>query len=875
MGNVQPTARLQHLVSQGFSVAESRRALEAANNDLEAAQNMMLRRRGCFHSTGASMTGNSMSVSPLLASQGRMTMSEPDIEAPADATSSTRLNGPTRSEAVAHMHILARKRRAKEQRTAQAMEAVRYQMAVSLLNGLYTMLSERQRGSWTLNGASLLSLVRRLAVHWSGCVNALTPHAQQLRIRRAVARNMAFDPAIEDTLQVWVELYKFQIDLLGRWPARAAYCVLMVLIAAFVTVWTVVIFPLGFFVALVPYAALLLVAWACHAFVLVACHEVVFMALSMLGLNAFSIAAHTQLGKVPLDDAHHGGVRAVARLFSQPATMRKYRDYCAAQGRGVAFALLQNSVVWYVVLQIDGVAPNKNVFNFVVEHYFGTWLVRLYLCAAAAHFVAACARAHAAPSPRKIELCLRDLSVFYVTTTQPPPPRGGSQPPSPTSTRRAQTSPTSSPQPQPPPSRQPPQSPPPQSSSPLPPQSPPPPPSPPRVQERRVALVDVLCAFVKEEGLARRRMSSEIASAEEHGKGGGGDGGGVGTFAAAFAAAAVVVRAPLAASASAALSHDAEATPLPVDGGGDGGDDGGGDDATHHASGERMGTSALVTGRATRAALGVSSFLGLPSRELWSGMGRGMEAMVAEITASGTAEDRQCLFYILHQKVGSLQKKWAHSGGLVMDAFSDAAAAAADGRAGQMIGYFVDHPSAIKAELLPEHVVALRLYTTAAYRSINVPLRDAGSSGSGRAKPHPWPVTVSYLADGIRKLRAVEADAPDCMENRDYWRGMRDVRITDCFRADGGSEFAPMSTSSDLHVALRYSDRAASRLLFKVLTHSFIERGADLRFLSAFPDEVEYLYPPLTFLQPTGREDAVTIGDVNYSIVEVVPHFAS
>ena len=84
-----------------------------------------------------------------------------------------------------------------------------------------------------------------------------------------------------------------------------------------------------------------------------------------------------------------------------------------------------------------------------------------------------------------------------------------------------------------------------------------------------------------------------------------------------------------------------------------------------------------------------------------------------------------------------------------------------------------------------------------------------------------------------------------------------------------------MSTSSDLSVALRYSDRAASRLLFKVLTHSFIERGADLRFLSAFPDEVEYLYPPLTFLQPTGREDAVTVGDVEYSIVEVVPHFAS
>ena len=76
-------------------------------------------------------------------------------------------------------------------------------------------------------------------------------------------------------------------------------------------------------------------------------------------------------------------------------------------------------------------------------------------------------------------------------------------------------------------------------------------------------------------------------------------------------------------------------------------------------------------------------------------------------------------------------------------------------------------------------------------------------------------------------------------------------------------------------MALRYSDKAARRLLFKVATTSFIERGADLTFLSAFPDEVEYLYPPLTYLQPTGREDTITAGAVAYSVIEVTPHFAS
>ena len=54
-----------------------------------------------------------------------------------------------------------------------------------------------------------------------------------------------------------------------------------------------------------------------------------------------------------------------------------------------------------------------------------------------------------------------------------------------------------------------------------------------------------------------------------------------------------------------------------------------------------------------------------------------------------------------------------------------------------------------------------------------------------------------------------------------------------------------------------------------------MERGADLRFLSAFPEEVEYLYPPLTFLRPSGRRDTILVGDVEYTVVEVEPTFAS
>ena len=44
-----------------------------------------------------------------------------------------------------------------------------------------------------------------------------------------------------------------------------------------------------------------------------------------------------------------------------------------------------------------------------------------------------------------------------------------------------------------------------------------------------------------------------------------------------------------------------------------------------------------------------------------------------------------------------------------MDSFD---AAEGDGREGQPLAYFVQHPSAQKAQLMEEHVIALRLYVS-------------------------------------------------------------------------------------------------------------------------------------------------------------------
>ena len=289
----------------------------------------------------------------------------------------------------------------------------------------------------------------------------------------------------------------------------------------------------------------------------------------------------------------------------------------------------------------------------------------------------------------------------------------------------------------------------------------------------------------------------------------------------------------------------------------------------------------FVLGQPKKAALGVNRILGGSDKELWSGMGRGLQAIRDEFMEHGTDEDRECFEYVVNGTAGSLAKTWPHAGGLVMDEFRSPADE--DGRAGKPLSYFVNHPSALEAELLEEHVVCLRLYTTACYRSLNSPLRErakaeesAGLAASApMPPPHPFKVTIAYLADGIKRLRAVGASRDDRHERRDFWRGMRNVEVPDEFSVDGGTEYAPMSTSSDLSVALAYSNKSEKRLLFKVATNGFIERGADLRFLSAFPNEAEFLYPPLTYLQPTKIRDTICIGQgsekVEYTVIEVEP----
>ena len=94
--------------------------------------------------------------------------------------------------------------------------------------------------------------------------------------------------------------------------------------------------------------------------------------------------------------------------------------------------------------------------------------------------------------------------------------------------------------------------------------------------------------------------------------------------------------------------------------------------------------------------------------------------------------------------------------------------------------------------------------------------------------------------------------AKGCGSEIELWRGMKNVEVKEEFMQErhGGTEVAPMSTTTSLRVALEYC--AGPRpLLFRVKPTSFFSSGAQLAFLSCFPEEAETLFPPLTYLRPT------------------------
>jgi len=132
-------------------------------------------------------------------------------------------------------------------------------------------------------------------------------------------------------------------------------------------------------------------------------------------------------------------------------------------------------------------------------------------------------------------------------------------------------------------------------------------------------------------------------------------------------------------------------------------------------------------------------------------------------------------------------------------------------------------------------------------------------------------MTVYYLDEALRKLRAVRAsmDAKVFAGKTLLWRGMKDMVLSDPqkFKEQGGTEVAPMSTTENKEVALQYSNSVCP-LLFKFKAKG-LSMGVDISYLSVYPKEREVLYPPLTYLMPSGEtemEGNITVYTVKLTI---------
>ena len=66
--------------------------------------------------------------------------------------------------------------------------------------------------------------------------------------------------------------------------------------------------------------------------------------------------------------------------------------------------------------------------------------------------------------------------------------------------------------------------------------------------------------------------------------------------------------------------------------------------------------------------------------------------------------------------------------------------------------------------------------------------------------------------------------------------------------------------------------RAQSSLLLRIDTKNFMVRGPAISFLSAFPAEEEYLFPPLTYLEPTPEGvQTLRVDDATFTVIDVQP----
>ena len=78
-------------------------------------------------------------------------------------------------------------------------------------------------------------------------------------------------------------------------------------------------------------------------------------------------------------------------------------------------------------------------------------------------------------------------------------------------------------------------------------------------------------------------------------------------------------------------------------------------------------------------------------------------------------------------------------------------------------------------------------------------------------------------------------------------------------------------------IALKYSAYGGTHsVLLQIRSKTFMDRGSDMSWISVFPHEKEFLFPPITYLRPFNKESHMfLIGGGTFTIVDVVAEIRS
>jgi hypothetical protein len=241
-------------------------------------------------------------------------------------------------------------------------------------------------------------------------------------------------------------------------------------------------------------------------------------------------------------------------------------------------------------------------------------------------------------------------------------------------------------------------------------------------------------------------------------------------------------------------------------------------------------------GTAAQAATGLPGMMGIDESTIGRFLQEKVSAIAKEFTFYGSEQDQRNLRGLLDGTYRNPPNTGLQGAAYDADVAAKAAAPCIS------IDEIMAMPQVQTAELGRHHVLALRLYTTSSYQCLNNPLRT-----DPLTKPHPFAATTYFISEGIKKLRAVAAELPDAFTRVVFYRGLRGMGLAKVLVTEGGTEYACMSTSGSKDVAIEFS-QSEHPLIFVYDTENFMARGADISFLSVYPEEKEALYPPLTYL---------------------------